>query len=358
MGFFDRLFGKSKTETASRQLPSNLVCPEFGEVNVRKMSQGTEVLFTILMEPEGAEAEGWQTGVALDGSISMMSVFGRCLLDGPKGSVPRWLLQEYQEKGWIQVANVDGGERVFWSGQASEDAIKRGYMRMTENVVEPLARKMTAYLAGNLDADGGTTLIYWACGDGSSYEVVGDFTVDQCDEMSVGGPEKEGFGGGTHLTPAVRYFCERFNDAARGMYLFITDGKLDDLANVKRYTKELARAIQSGKRNPVKCVLIGVGDDIDEGQMEELDDLDTGTDVDIWDHKISKEMRSLVEIFAEVVSENKIVAPTAVIYDDQGQVAARFADGLPAKVKFNLPKNATAFELEVGGRRIRQSITG
>jgi hypothetical protein len=140
------------------------------------------------------------------------------------------------------------------------------------------------------------------------------------------------------------------------MYIFITDGKLDDLMQVKRYTVDLAKKIAAKQHNPVKCVLIGVGNDIDEGQMEELDDLETGTDVDIWDHKIAKEMRSLIEIFAEVVSENKIVASTATIYDDAGNVAARFSDGLPAKVKFTMRTGSKAFELEVGGQRIRQSV--
>jgi hypothetical protein len=80
--------------------------------------------------------------------------------------------------------------------------------------------------------------------------------------------------------------------------------------------------------------------------------------VDIWDHKIAKEMRSLVEIFAEVVSENKIVAPTAAIYDEAGKLVTRFPDGLPAKVAFTMPANSDAFELEFGGRRIHQSVKG
>ena len=41
-------------------------------------------------------------------------------------------------------------------------------------------------------------------------------------------------------------------------------------------------------------------------------------------------------VFAEVVSEHKIVAPTATIYDATGAVAVNFADGLPAKVTFTL----------------------
>src|SRR5262249_3722611 len=154
----------------------------------------------------------------------------------------------------------------------------------------------------------GATVIYWACDDGSAYEVVGDFTAEQVRALPFTGPRQHEFGDGTRLLPAVRYFVDRFRDAKRGMYLFLTDGRLDDLGAVKSYTAGLCRDIAAGRRNFVKCVLVGVGDEIDEGQMEELDDLDTGTDVDIWDHKIAKEMRAVVEIFAEVVDENQIIA--------------------------------------------------
>ncbi len=67
-------------------------------------------------------------------------------------------------------------------------------------------------------------------------------------------------------------------------------------------------------------------------------------------------MRALIEIFAEVVSENQIVAPSATIYDESGNVAQQFSDGLPAKVTFTLPVESNSFELEVVGRRIRQTI--
>jgi len=217
-------------------------------------------------------------------------------------------------------------------------------------------RDMAGYLAGTLDAGGQTTVIYWACGDGGAYELLGDYPQNECAAMEVDGPKTVAFGNGTRLVPAVRYFVERFERAKRGMYIFITDGAIDDQPEMKRYTTRLAKAIAAGKRNPVKCVLIGVGDEIDEDQMEELDDLDTGTDVDIWDHKIAREMRGLVEIFAEVVSEHQIIAPTATIYDDSGNVVARFADGLPAKVTFTMPASSNAFELEVAGRRIRQTV--
>ncbi|AOY80644.1 VWA domain-containing protein [Moorena producens JHB] len=336
----------------SHQLPSNLVAQEFGEVNVRKVGQKLEVLFTILMEPQGQEAEGWQTGVALDASASMRGWYGRNLI----GKIPEKLNQEYQKKGWIEVKVQDGKRIKIFEAQAYEDAIKKGHFKYSDNIVQPLAQEFIAYLGGNLDADGGTTVIYWAGGDGSKIEVLGDFTQAQCQQLEVNGPKSITFGQGTSLTPAVKYFVERFVDAQRGMYVFITDGKLDDLKQVKNYTTKLAKEIKSGQRNPVKCVLIGVGNEIDRTQLEELDDLSTESGIDIWDYKIAEEMSALVQIFAEVVDENQIVAPTAMIYDSAGNIVKRYTDGLPAKISLTLPGDSQWFELEVYGNKIRQTV--
>ena len=336
----------------SHQLPSTLVAAEFGEVNVADTPAGRTVRFTILMEPQGQDAEGWQTGVALDASASMKSWYGRNLT----GKVPPAVEAEYEQKGWIREKRSDGKRTKVFQQEAHADAVEKGYLRRTPNIVEPAGREFISYLAANLDADGGTTVIYWACGDGSATEVVGDFTSEQCKSLALAGPDKQTFGNGTKLAPAVRYFAERFPDAKNGMYVFLTDGRLDDLAEAKAYTIKLCREIAAGTRNPLKCVLIGVGDDVDEGQMEELDDLDSGTDVDIWDHKIAKDMRGIQEIFAEVVNENTTVAPTGMLFGPDGAIITRFADGVPAIISATLPTGAAFFELEVAGQRIRQTL--
>lgn len=361
MSIWRKLFGHPSAPPpekaqASHQLPSSMVAKEFGEVNVGRRGDAVEVRFTILMEPTGTAAEGWQTGVAIDASKSMLDIFGQGINDGPQGSPPRSLFDDYRRKGWLQVVKYQGQSFTIPLKEAKADMVARGHKTWTKNEVEPLARRVTAYLASNLDADGGTTVIYWACGDGQQLEVVGDLTAEDCERAEFRGPKGVDFGDGTALAPAVRYFAERFKDAKNGMYIFLTDGELNDLEAVKRYTVGLCRDIQAKRRNPLKCVLIGIGENINEGQMEELDDLDSGTDVDIWDHKIAREMRAVVEIFAEVVSEHQIVAPTARIYDEAGQIVANFTDGLPAKVGFTMPATSKWFELEVAGERIRQSV--
>ncbi|MGK7924663.1 MAG: vWA domain-containing protein [Spirulina sp.] len=333
-------------------VPSDRTAKELGKVSIHKMGQELQIQFTILMEPQGQNAEGWQTGVALDASASMKDWYGRML----QGSVPPHIVTVYEQKGWVKIRNEDGRQVQSFQRPAYEDAIKKGFLQSTANIVEPLAQKFISYLAENLDARGGTTAIYWAGGDGRAIEELGDLNEQQCRQLRIKGVEKITFGLGTYLTPALRYFCDRFPDAKRGMYIFITDGKLDDLVAVKQYSIQLARQIATGQRNAVKCVLIGVGDAIDERQLRELDDLETGTDIDIWDSKIAKNMRDIVEIFAEVVDENQIVAPTGTIYDSQGKIVKKYTDGLPAKASFSLPVHSPWFELEVMGQKIRQPI--
>jgi hypothetical protein len=337
----------------STMLPSSMLAKEFGKVYVRPDGPDLHVEFTIwLQELEGTRAERWQTGVALDASASMKDWYGRNL----SGSVPPDAFAEYERKGWITVTMEDGCRVKRFRKQAYEDAIERGFVKFTENIVEPLARDFIGYLARELDAAGGTTVIYWACGDGGAYEVIGDFSQDQCTSLPLRGPKSVSFGEATKLVPAVKYFVDRFVDAPQGMYVFLTDGKLDDLQHLKQYTIDLAKAIQAGTRNPVKCVLIGVGEKIDEKQMTELDDLDTGTEVDIWDHKIARQMRDLSEIIVELVDENKVLASSAIVYDASGNVVWRFTDGLPARASFTMPAASPYFELEVSGRRIQQSV--
>jgi len=292
------------------------VVDPFGEVNVYPKGGKVRVTATILMEPR---KEGSQTGIALDGSGSMAGLYGI-------------------EEG--------GGFLSSLFGRKKEK----------KNVITPVAQKICAYLARTIDADGGTTCIYWATGPGGSrVEVVGDLTADNAERHFFGGPQE--FGTGTQLLPAVRYFVDRFHDAPWGFYAFITDGELHDLEAVKDYSRRLARDVAEGRRNPLKFVLIGVGADVEERQMEELDDLDTGTSVDLWDHKLAGEMRVLQEIFAEVVDKNARVAEKARILDPQGNVVKNYSDtGLPAYLDFEMPAAAEYFVLEVESQRIQQPL--
>src|SRR3954464_14575115 len=108
----------------------------FGEVNVYPAGNGgTRVVATILMRPH---REGAQTGIAIDGSGSMRRIYG-----------------------------MEDGGRVL-------SPLFSGAQKKSANEITPVAQKLCAYLARNIDADGGTTCIYWATGPGGgSIEAVG-----------------------------------------------------------------------------------------------------------------------------------------------------------------------------------------
>src|SRR5262249_37027904 len=146
------------------------VVDPFGEVNVYPLADGRRrVVATILMAPH---KEGAQTGIALDGSGSMHRLYG---------------------VSQTALSPIFGGQKV-------------------QNQVTPVAQKLCAYLAKKIDADGGTTCIYWSVGPGGGeIQHVGDLTAEQA-EKHVFGPPAD-FGTGTQLLPAVRYFVERFRDA-------------------------------------------------------------------------------------------------------------------------------------------------
>src|SRR5262249_23460765 len=147
------------------------VVDPFGEVNVYPADGGrTRVVATILMEPH---KEGAQTGIALDGSGSMAKLYG-------------------VESSRV-LSPIFGGPKK------------------AANEITPIAQKICAYLARKIDADEGTTCVYWAVGpNGGNIEVVGDLTADQAEHHTFGPPKD--FGTGTQLLPAVRYFVERFKD--------------------------------------------------------------------------------------------------------------------------------------------------
>ncbi len=67
-------------------------------------------------------------------------------------------------------------------------------------------------------------------------------------------------------------------------------------------------------------------------------------------------MNSLLEVFSEVVGVQQVVAHAAVIHDEFSQLVADFPAGLPARVRFAMPRNSNAFELVIEGQRTRQVL--
>ncbi|GDY07054.1 hypothetical protein LBMAG52_05400 [Planctomycetia bacterium] len=290
----------------------------FGEVNVFKSANGLSVKATVLMVPN---VENAQTGLALDASASMQPMYG------------------------MKIG-------IFPSAKP--------------NLVEPVARTLSAFLA-NFSSDGKCSNIYWACSpDGSAIEEVGRYSAEEIENVAFAGPKKFPWGKQTKLLPPVRYFSEiAFKNSPWSIGVIVTDGIIDDLQEVKTYCQQLGQEMVSGQRRFMKLVLIGVGSEVDEAQMEELDDMFEGSnmrtpkgkEIDIWDHRIASEMQKLDEIYSEIVDEDTIVVENGKILDSQGGVAKEYRDGVPAVLRFDLPAGSTGFTLEFAGGSVTQDIS-
>ena len=302
------------------QIAENKVVEPFGEVNVNPGSPGMiKVRATILMPPS---VENASVALAIDASRSMLDNFGGA-----------------------------GLSAIF----------------KKENQVELVARTMADYLA-NFAGDGKVNLAYWACGVGGA-QVIDLGRVDAAQAQAKSFAPPTNMGTGTMLLPAVKHFTEgAFKGSKWSLCVFLTDGVIDDLEAVKTHTWELAKELASGSRAFTKLVIIGIGASCDEGQMEQLDDLlddaglvdPAGNGIDIWDHSMAANMRSLAEIFKEIVSKNTIVASSAVMTDDKGapvRSATPFTDGLPALFEFEVPADSKFFTLTLPeGQKFEQAL--
>lgn len=305
----------------------SVVDEAFGEVNVMVGPSGSiEVSASIASEPSVPDAA---TGLAIDGSDSMKELFGISRMSSSLFGKP-------------------------------------------PNQVEPASRALVDYLA-NFSGNNCVEVAYWACGvEGREIQRIGSIDKTQAKSLSFAGPKI--FGRGTKLRPIMEHFVNCFSPCPWSIAVVITDGKFDDLSDAITYTEAIAREIASGKRNPMKLVAIGLCHDVDMDSMREnlsrLDDclvdkpvIDLkGNPVDLWDHKVAKDITALHKIFAEVVSENVAFGESGSIYDGAGNLVRAYPNdevtcGLPGLLRFTLPPGSTSFTLVVGNHRVTQDIT-
>jgi hypothetical protein len=144
--------------------------------------------------------------------------------------------------------------------------------------------------------------------------------------------------------------------ARRGCAVFVTDGVLHDPGAVKTYSRELAREIAAGRLPRLNFILVGVGDAVDEEQMEEICHEEYRGVGHLWCHRIAEEINQVAELVAVLVDETMTVAAGGTIYDDRGNAIKLYEARLPAVLEFDIPEGATSFTLEVGGRRYTQPL--
>lgn len=268
-----------------------------------------------------------------------------------------YLLAEHIRKGVQTGIAIEGSK---WMKEAYGYSSGLGSLMTKENkpnLLSIVAQKTGSYLARKVDDDGNTTLLYWSTGQkGDEIEIIGELSAYEIEQFNFTGPKV--FGEYVKLLPAIRYFVDHFAGAQWGMYVFFTQGRIDDLEAVKQYSNELAKEIADARRHPLKLVLIGVGQKINDANLKLLDNLNTGTFVDLWDYRIAAEMKDVMEIFTELGDTNTIVAPNGRILDASGQTIMDYsASGMPALLMFSLPADSRSFQLEFADKKIVQPIS-
>jgi hypothetical protein len=232
-------------------------------------------------------------------------------------------------------------------------------LKEESNQVEPQVQWMLEYLATK-DRNGLLRVAYWACGaTGKDLELVGELKGVDVKQYKFPGAKK--LGNNTCMAPAlkdyVRYLKEQVpKGAKRGCAVIITDGRLSDADEVQMFSAEVAREIASGRLPRLNFVLVGVGDDVDEHQLEEIAHLEYKGVGHLWCHRIAKEISQVAELVAVLVDENMTVAAGGTIYDDKGKVLKSYEGRLPAVLEFDVPEGAKSFTLEVNGQRYTQPL--
>ncbi len=284
-----------------------VIVKPFSDVHNR---EGT-VLATLLHDPT---VEGLDVALYMDGSASMEDEYG-----------PRGILAKI------------GGVR---------------------NQVEPQMQWMLEYLATK-DKDGVLRVAYWATGDGSQIEVVGDLLGKDAKNFKFPGPQY--YGKGTVMLPVLRDYVAHFKTQAekgakRGLAVIITDSQIYDPDDVRAYSQQVAKEIVAGRLPRINFVLVGVGDQVDEEQMEAVCHEEYPGVGHLWCHRVADRMEEMAELVAVLVDETMTVASGGTIYDDKGNVVKRYETRLPAVLEFKVPPGCKAFTLEIGGQKFTQPI--
>lgn len=285
--------------------------PLFGKINVYEAERGKQRVEIYIRLDQSVEH--MQVGVAIDASASMKGLYA--------ANIPKMVRQ---------------------AGQ---------------NVMEPVVRHLCRFVC-DYSGDGTVLPIYWAVGPGGKeIESLGAMDAARAETLPVDGPKRP-WGTGTCLLPALDFFLDQFSKAEWAILLFITDGVIEDIEDVKARALAVGHEIKAKKRGNCKFVVVGIGA-ADEAQLDELDNMFDGTpleeDVDLWDCKLANDMAELSEIWDEV--DFGISLPmSARITDAQGVVVKSYADEVPQRMEFEVAAGTKSVTVEIAGQTFTQPL--
>lgn len=228
-----------------------------------------------------------------------------------------------------------------------------------DNQVTPPARWMLQYLATK-DRDGMLRVGYWATGrTGKDLEILGELSGNGLDKVTFNGPRVPGTS--TMLAPALKDYVKYVRSLAakgckRGCAVIITDGAIHDVDDVESFCEGVAKEITQGRLPRINFVLVGVGDAIDEAQLEKIAHHEYPGIGHLWCHRVAAEIKDVAEVVAVLVDETMTVAGGGTITDNTGAVLKVYEGRLPAVLEFEVPEGAHSFTLEVNGQRYTQPL--
>lgn len=231
------------------------------------------------------------------------------------------------------------------------------------NQVEQALHAIVPTLA-QLDANHTCHVFYWTCGDIDAYrrdpvhwartiQVIGDIGIDQAASFPVPGPRKDG--DGTDMVPALRHVVRTVRERLKSgdqiksvLVPLFTDGVIHDTEYAIRYIHdELAPAIERGDFPQTVIIMIGVGKEVDEEQLEEFSHEATPEGFsgrEICCYGMASQFTDLPQITAHLVAANTPAGTGgAKVLDDRGNVVRIFEDVIPTVMEFNLPVTARSF---------------
>jgi hypothetical protein len=112
----------------------------------------------------------------------------------------------------------------------------------------------------------------------------------------------------------------------------------------------------AGRLPRINFVLLGVGEQVDEAQMERIGHAEYPGVGHLWCHRHADKMEEMAELVAVLVDETMTVAAGGTVYDPTGKAIKVYEGRLPAVLTFDVPDGCKAFTLEVGGQRFTQPL--
>ena len=232
------------------------------------------------------------------------------------------------------------------------------------NYVQGVAQKL-GNLLSSITRSNKTSAIYWAVSpNGSKIEEIGEYNEQDWITTSITGPVVHKWGRGTKLLPAIQYGFEKVGKGAKGTVgVILTDGFIEDEQDCINYCLNIGKSLISQKPEPFKLILIGIGEEVDQGQLERFDNLfeGTGIDYDLFSSGMVASMQNEADIlgvvFGELMSSNIIISATGRVKSGSGHLLAEWKDGMPGKFRFLLPSGETKFIIHTPSQDISQDIS-